>query len=143
MLKTFLITFLLLFITIALGVNFVYAVTVEIKGTDAGSQERYLAQTSATGYIETLYAWMLGIVGLASLFALVYGGILYIFSGAIESTAEAKRWITNALWGLLLAAISWLILNTINPELVRKFSIDDIIKKYTPAVPPAGPPPEI
>ena len=78
-------------------------------------------------YLEALYRWLLGLVGLAALFAFVYGGILYIFSGAIASTAEAKRWITNGVLGLVIAGISYLILYTINPNLVRTFNIQTII----------------
>lgn len=127
--KTPIITFFFIAIAILLGADFVYAVTVEIAGQNEAVQQQ-LAAATASDYLSNLYVWMLGIVGLASLFALIYGGVLYIFSGAIESTSEAKRWMTNALWGLLLAATSWLILNTINPELVKKFGIGEIIYKY-------------
>lgn len=123
-----LLTICLLFIAVAiLSGNLTNAATVEVSGT--ANPELELAQTTATGYLENLYAWMLGIVGLASLFALVYGGVLYILSGTITSTEEAKRWMTNAIYGLLLAALSWVILYTINPELVKKFDIKTIIEK--------------
>ncbi|MDO8560896.1 MAG: hypothetical protein Q7R91_01635 [bacterium] len=85
--------------------------------------------TTATGYLDYLYTWMLGFVGIAALFAIVYGGVLYIFSGAIESTAEARRWITNAIIGLLIAGGSYVILRTINPDLVKKFDVQTIIQK--------------
>ena len=91
-------------------------------------RQQLTAQT-ATFYFERLYIWLLGVVGLAALFAIVYGGVLYIFSGAIESTAEAKRWITNAIIGLVIAGGSYLLLYTINPDLVKKFDIQSIIEK--------------
>ena len=91
-------------------------------------RQQLTAQT-ATFYFERLYIWLLGFVGLAALFAIVYGGVLYIFSGAIESTAEAKRWITNAIIGLVIAGGSYLLLYTINPDLVKKFDIQSIIEK--------------
>ena len=91
-------------------------------------RQQLTAQT-ATFYFERLYIWLLGVVGLAALFAIVYGGVLYIFSGAIESTAEAKRWITNAIMGLVIAGGSYLLLYTINPDLVKKFDIQSIIEK--------------
>ena len=138
MTHAFSVTLFLLVVLTLLGVHFTYAVTAEIIGTNQINHEKELAATTASGYLGNLYKWMLGIVGLASLFAMVYGGVLYIFSGAIESTAEAKRWITNALWGLLLAALSWVILYTINPELVKEFNIESIIKSRTP---PATTPP--
>lgn len=106
--------------------------TTERLERAARSIEEQVAESPST-FLDNLYIWMLGFVGLAALFAIVYGGILYIFSGAIESTAEARRWITNAFWGLLIAALSFLILYTINPELVRKFDIESIIRRREPA----------
>lgn len=132
--KIFRTTFFLVAALILFSAIFTSAAEIEITGQRGSLPDRGLAAaTTASGYLDSLYIWMLGIVGLSSLFALVYGGVLYIFSGAIESTSEAKRWIKNALWGLLLAATSWLILNTINPELVKKFNIESIIQRYTPS----------
>lgn len=85
--------------------------------------------TTATGYLDYLYMWMLGFVGIAALFAVVYGGIYYIFSGAVSSTAEARKWITNGIIGLIIAGASYVILRTINPDLVIKFDIQTIIQK--------------
>ena len=101
--------------------------TAEILRENPMSQQ--LTAQTATFYFERLYIWLLGFVGLAALFAIVYGGVLYIFSGAIESTAEAKRWITNAIIGLVIAGGSYLLLYTINPDLVKKFDIQSIIEK--------------
>lgn len=112
------------------GVHFAYAAEgyeFPIKGpTDQSSASP--APSSPSSFLNSLYVWMLGVVGLTSLFALVWGGVLYIFSGAIDSTAEAKRWMTNAFFGLLIAGASYLILRTINPELVKKFNIENIIE---------------
>lgn len=99
----------------------------QIEGTRDSSAPT--VQLSPTSFIDALYIWMLGIVGLAALFAIVIGGVQYIVSGAVESTKAARRWITNALLGLLLAGLSWLILRTINPELVRQFNIEQYIQQ--------------
>ena len=70
-------------------------------------------------YIKYIYLLSLGLVGLAALGALVYGGFMYMLSGTITSKEEAKSWIKGAISGLLLALAAYLILNTINPELVN------------------------
>lgn len=90
--------------------------------------------TGAQGYLNNLYVWMLGIVGLSALFAIVAGGVLYIFSGTISSTAQATKYFKNAALGMLIAALSWIILSTINPELIGEegkefFDIKGIIEK--------------
>lgn len=66
-----------------------------------------------------LFTTLLSFTVLASVFMIVYGGVQYIFSEAINKKSEAKRHITDALLGLLLALTAWLILNSINPKLVQ------------------------
>ncbi len=51
--------------------------------------------------------------------ALVYGGVAYMISGVSETHSEAKHRIEAAFWGLLILLASWLILNTINPQLLQ------------------------
>jgi len=50
---------------------------------------------------------------------IIWGGIQYMSTDAISGKSEAKNTIQNAIWGLLLAISAWLILNTINPDLVK------------------------
>jgi len=70
-------------------------------------------------YMRYIYISSLGLVGLAALGALVYGGFMYMLSETITSKEEARSWIKGAISGLLLALAAYLILNTINPELVN------------------------
>ena len=43
----------------------------------------------------------------------------YIISGANEAMrSEAKKRIESAIWGLVMALVSYLVLYTINPSLV-------------------------
>jgi hypothetical protein len=81
-------------------------------------------------YLQNLYKWFLGFVGIAALFALVFGGVRYMFAGAnIGEVGAAKGWIMNAIWGLLLAALSVLLLQTINPDLIQRFDFNLIIEQ--------------
>jgi ABC-type nickel/cobalt efflux system permease component RcnA len=72
-----------------------------------------------TDYIRYLYLFGLGLVGITALGALVYGGFMYMLSGTITSKDEAKKWIWGAISGLILALAAYLILNTINPDLLK------------------------
>lgn len=49
---------------------------------------------------------------------LVWGGISYMVSQAVGELGEAKKRMWAAIYGLLLLAGAWLILNTINPQLL-------------------------
>lgn len=95
-------------------------------------------------YLSNLYLWFLGFIGIAALLALVIGGVMYMFAGANESlVGEAKKWIWNAIWGIVIAAFSFLLLNTINPDLVQGFNIQTVIENALKGLPPApsAPPP--
>ena len=81
-------------------------------------------------YLSNLYIWFLGFVGISALFAFVMGGTMYMFSGPnITKVEQAKKWIWNGIFGLILAAASYIILNTINPDLVQGFDINTVIQK--------------
>ena len=70
-------------------------------------------------YIRSIYLFALGAVGIAALGALVIGGFIYMSSDLIDTKSEAKKWIWGAISGLLLALAAYLILYTINPDLIR------------------------
>lgn len=98
-------------------------------GVSSGSSGVTSGGAPPAKYLSNLYIWFLGFVGIAALFAIVWGGIQYMFSGANLTKAESGRtWITNAIWGIVLAASAYLILYTINPDLVTHgFDINTVI----------------
>jgi hypothetical protein len=82
----------------------------------------YLVTTSTPpGYvIANLYQFALLLGGLLAFGAIIYGGMRYISSGGNPSAqSEAKEWIWSAMLGLLLLVSAYLILYTINPNLVQ------------------------
>lgn len=75
---------------------------------------------SAGSYLASIYQTGIAIAGVLAVLMIVVGGVQYISSGISPSAKEdAKSRITSALLGLLLALISWIILNTINPTLLN------------------------
>ena len=69
-----------------------------------------------------IYYFLLSLVGISALIVMVVGGIRYMLAGDKHPT-EAKRMMWNAILGLLLALTSYLILYTINPDLVSKLDL--------------------
>jgi hypothetical protein len=60
------------------------------------------------------------IAGILAFGSVVYGGILYATSAGNASQQSAGRsWIESALIGLLLLAGAYIILQTVNPSLVK------------------------
>lgn len=70
-------------------------------------------------YIGRLIPFILGLAAVLAVVMIAIGGIEYAISEAVDAKADAKDRITQAILGLLLALASWLILYTINPDLVR------------------------
>jgi hypothetical protein len=68
--------------------------------------------------IKYLYEWGIGLGGLAAFIALVIAGFQYLTSvGDPAKMKDAKDRIISAFFGLTLLLGSWLILNTISPNL--------------------------
>ncbi|MBI5230067.1 MAG: hypothetical protein HY981_02085 [Candidatus Magasanikbacteria bacterium] len=71
-------------------------------------------------YIKLLYAFLVGAAGVIAAVLIVKGGFEYITAGgASERISAAKKTIGSAVFGLLLVLASYVLLNTINPDLVR------------------------
>jgi hypothetical protein len=71
------------------------------------------------GYIVDIYRFSLYIGGFLALGAIVWGAIEWTTSGGNPSKlAEAKDRIMSAIYGLILLLAAYLILFTINPDLV-------------------------
>ncbi len=79
-----------------------------------------VSSTSPGTFVEGFYVFALSIGGILAFGAVVYGGILYAISaGNPGRQSEGKEWIKSAIYGLLLLAGAYLILYTINPNLVN------------------------
>lgn len=84
-----------------------------------------------TVYLTWLYRFALAAAAFLALLHIVIGGIMIMVGGASEaSQSKGREMIKNAIWGLLLAITAWLILWTINPDLVEKgFKVDPVTIK--------------
>ncbi|MEK9183880.1 MAG: hypothetical protein AAB890_02300, partial [Patescibacteria group bacterium] len=81
---------------------------IESRVTDIGS------------YITNIYRFALMIGGIVVFSRVVYGGLKYLSAaGNAAAQSDAKDVITQAIWGLALLFGSFLILNTINPDLTN------------------------
>jgi hypothetical protein len=80
-----------------------------------------------TKYLEGAFTTLIGIAGILAVLMLVICGIKLMASGSVSGKNEAKTCIWNAIFGVLLALGSWIILQTINPLLLRndaKLAVD-------------------
>jgi hypothetical protein len=74
--------------------------------------------TGLTDYLNWLFRFMLVAAAFLAVVQIIIGGIQMMIGGASETQrTSAKSRIQDAIYGLLLALASWLILWTINPNL--------------------------
>lgn len=92
-----------------------YSLEVGIPGKVKIGGDQSLVQ-----YISNIYQFALAIAGIAAFGSLVYAGILWIISAAVDQKKKAMEQISNALLGLGLVLGAFLLLQTINPDLVNK-----------------------
>lgn len=86
--------------------------------------------------LKGLFRILFSLSALLAVGRLVVGGIMYMTSDVAGNKTQAKKWATSALYGLLILAGSYLILYTINPDLVRLNLTIPKTHRYTPAILP-------
>ncbi len=75
--------------------------------------------TTFPEYVTGIYKFAIVIVAIAALLMLSIGGFAYMASAGNQAQAgTAKKIITDALLGLIVVFLSWLVLYTINPDLL-------------------------
>lgn len=94
-------------------------------------------KTNINVYLLGMFKLLIGVAGVLAVIMIVIGGIQYMSTDAIGGKLDGKEKIKQALGGLLLAVVSYLLLQTINPNLLN-------INAGLPSIQKAEPePPEI
>ncbi|MFP4539749.1 MAG: hypothetical protein ACLFNN_02315 [Candidatus Paceibacterota bacterium] len=111
----------LIFLTIAsVGVLEAYE---PLQPLDSSVDYGSTSEGDFTGYVQGLLNLLIGVAALLAIIFITIGGIQYITTDSITNKESGKETINNALLGLLLALVSWLILYTINPNLSETFDV--------------------
>jgi hypothetical protein len=128
--------FLIVFILQMLSLIFLLAVPNLTKAADADADIRFRPQVTVGDfekgdeirvdentigfYIQDIYKYAIGIVGILAAVVLMIGGVIWITAGGNQTRiGEAKAWIGASLTGLIIALTSYMILFTVNPDLVN------------------------
>ena len=100
-------------------------------GADSGTN----CTADLTSYLPGIFNLSIGIAAVLAFVMITYGGILYMTTDAISGKTQGREYITNALWGLLLVIGAYVILYTINPQILN-FNL--ILEKPKIVAPEAG-----
>ena len=84
-------------------------------------------------YIQAMYNYGLAIAGILAAIIMMAGGVIWLTSGGDSGKiSQAKELITGSIAGIVILFSSWMILNTINPDLLKLNTIKTIaINKST------------
>ena len=74
-------------------------------------------KTDIQTYIPGIFKLAIGIASVLAVLMIIIGGVEYITTDAIQGKSDGKARIQNALLGLVLVLVSWILLYTINPKL--------------------------
>lgn len=104
----------------SLLIPFLNALALELKWPDSPGGTTIHEQTEIHELIKYIYEWGISLGVIASFIALVIAGVKYMSStGNTTKIAEAKEDIKYSIGGVVLLLCTWLILNTINPDLTK------------------------
>lgn len=97
------------------GFNSGAATNVGVYDKAAGT----LNSTLLANYIGAIYNYGLAIAGILATIMLMAAGVIWLTSGGDSGKiSQAKELISGSIVGLIILVVSWVILNTINPDLV-------------------------
>jgi len=95
-----------------------YETEIDIPGFP---EDEFKVKSNTLGlYIKVIYEYLLYVAGVLAVIVIMVGGFQWITAGGNQSKiGEAKERVMGAIIGLFLALGSYLLLYTINPDLVK------------------------
>ncbi len=102
-----------------LSVGFAFARDLEVPLPQTGGGSAITQTPLLPDYIKYIFNFSIGIAGLIAFLTMVYGGFRYLTSaGNPSAMSDANSQIFASLIGLVILFGSYLLLTTINPQLV-------------------------
>ncbi len=134
--------------TVIKSLDFTPQITIPNSEFNAGADVSAGNYDQATGkmssdllgrYIKSFYNYGLTIAAILATLVLMGGGVIWMISGGDSGkVGQAKELITGSIVGMLILICAWVILNTINPNLVNLNAVvTPVIKKVTYCCDPA------
>lgn len=115
------ILFLTIFTILLFGIwQTCFAVDLLLDYPDVPGAQKLSEASDLPNIINYIYKFALLACGITAFISILFGAIQYVTSAGDSSKAgDAKKRITDALWGILILLSAVLILRTINPDLVN------------------------
>lgn len=92
-----------------------YKLLAPLPGIGAKSAD----STNLSSYLPGIFNLAIGLAVALAFVMIVFGGIMYAVSDSISGKQDGKNFLTNAIWGLLIAIGAYTIIYTINPQMLN------------------------
>lgn len=114
--------------------NTCFTPTITIPGTEIEAGKAILIDGNTIGrYILALYKFGVYAGGIVATLVIMAAGVVWLLAGGNTGQADqARGMIKGAIAGYALLLLSWVLLNTINPNLTRFTPLDIAVTPYIP-----------
>lgn len=75
--------------------------------------------SSMPDYLNKIYMLVVGLGALVAVIRIMWAGVMYSLTDIVDKKAKAKEDIKQVLFGLAILLIPFIVLYTINPDLVK------------------------
>ncbi len=89
--------------------------TADCSTDDTGKQ---ICKTNFSKYLPSMFNLIIGVAAGLAFIMITIGGITYATSDALQGKSDGRRYVTNAIYGLILVIGAYTILWTINPQIL-------------------------
>lgn len=100
-----------------------------------------VSPTGISIYFNNIYSFVLILIAITAVFYLIYGGIVYLTTDIANKQKQGKEIIIRVITGLAFVFCVWVVLNSINPEILKNtLSFGPVIGEVVtgPTNPPGG-----
>lgn len=108
----------------------------DVQGSRLETIYKDSGKTTLSGFLTGLFTAVISVAAIIAVLRLGYAGYLYMTSESWGSKGKAKEVIGDVVLGLLLLLSCWLILNQINPDILKLDILNSL--KQTPTQAPVN-----
>jgi len=136
--------FILFLLLVVFSFSLLPFVSVDAKELETsypgiGEQPGLSDDATLPEYVKYIFQISFIIIALASFAVFIYGGFVFLTSGGSPTSRnEGKNWLLSGILGLIIALCSYLILNAINPDLL-KIRFGDLVEPDPTTTPSTNP----
>ena len=86
---------------------------------NCGTAGQTIKTVNINQYTQYAFNLFIALAAVAAVVMMTIGGIEYMTSVSVGGKAQGLKKVSNAIWGLVLVLCAYLILKTVNPQLVN------------------------